>query len=78
MNKGIFIVEFTHEPLKTDIVIKQISFINIKKMLSTLEETLPYDATFQAITLLSTSTDSSKNTTENILITTGRYNTLHL
>jgi hypothetical protein len=43
-----------------------------------LQETLPYDATFQAITLISTKTNDGKVTTENLLITTGRYNTIHL
>jgi hypothetical protein len=79
MTKGLFMVEFTHKIGRPDIIIKQIVFINVKSMLNDLKETLPYDATFQAIALISTSADSAKRTTtQNLLLTTGRYHTLQL
>ncbi len=71
-------VEFTHKTGRPDIIIKQIVYIDLKKMLSDLKETLPYDATFQAIALISSTIDSSKQITENLLVTTGRYNTIQL
>lgn len=72
-------VEFTHKANRPDIIIKQIVFIDVKSLLKDLKETLPYDATFQAIALLSTTTDSAKNTTtQSLLLTTGRYHTLQL
>jgi hypothetical protein len=45
-------VEFTHVAGRPDIVIKQIAFINLKEMLAQMQETLPYDATYQAVTLI--------------------------
>ena len=60
-------------------MVRQITFVNIKKMLNDMQETLPYDATFQAITLLSSVADKLRGTTvDNLLITTGRYNTIQL
>jgi hypothetical protein len=79
MTKGLFMVEFTHKAGSPDIIIRQIVFIDVKALLNDLNETLPYDATFQAIALLSSSKDTVKKTnTDNLLLTTGRYNTLQL
>ncbi len=42
-------------------------------------ESLPYDATFQAITLISMNTNAtSKRTVDKLLITTGRYHTIQM
>jgi hypothetical protein len=71
-------VEFTHKTGRADIIIRQIVFIDLKKMLVDLKETLPYDATFQAIALISSTMDASKRVTDNLLVTTGRYNTIQL
>lgn len=56
-------VEFLHKTGRPDIIIKQIIFIDLKKMLSDMKETLPYDATFQAIALISSTADAIKKTT---------------
>lgn len=56
-------VEFLHKTGQPDIIIKQIIFIDLKKMLSDMKETLPYDATFQAIALISSTADALKKTT---------------
>jgi len=78
MERGLLIMEFTHNPGK-GVVVKQLYFVSMKPMLNSLGETLPYDATFQAITLISTSTDSLvRRTTERLLITTGKYHTIQL
>jgi len=71
-------VEFTHIAGKPDIVIKQIAFINLKDMLAQIQETLPYDATYQAVTLLRREVDAQKGSTDTLLVTTGRYHTLQL
>lgn len=63
MTKGLFMVEFLHKTGQPDIIIKQIIFIDLKKMLSDMKETLPYDATFQAIALISSTADALKKTT---------------
>jgi hypothetical protein len=79
MTRGLFMVEFTHKASQPDIVIRQIVFIDVRSLLNELKETLPYDATFQAIALLSSSSDpAKKTTTDNLLLTTGRYHTLQL
>jgi hypothetical protein len=78
MTKGLFMVEFTHKAGKPDIIIRQIVFIDVKGLLNDLKETLPYDATFQAIALLSSTKDETKKTTDNLLLTTGRYHTIQL
>lgn len=78
MTKGLFMVEFTHKAGRPDIVIKQIVYIDVKTLLNDLKETLPYDATFQAIALIDSTTDSAKRTTQTLLITTGRFHTLQL
>ena len=63
MTKGLFMVEFLHKVGQPDIIIKQIIFIDLKKMLSDMKETLPYDATFQAIALISSTADALNKTT---------------
>ena len=46
-------------------------------MIAALDETLPYDATFQAVTLQPTNNPSSaKLSIDRLLITTGRYHTI--
>lgn len=71
-------MEFTHNPGK-GVVVRQLYFVSMRPMLYSLGEALPYDATFQAITLISSTTDSLlRRTTERLLITTGRYHTIQL
>jgi hypothetical protein len=71
-------VEFKHKAGRSDIIILQIAFINLRSMLSDLKETLPYDATYQAVSLISSILDKTNKTTDTLLITTGRYNTFQL
>jgi hypothetical protein len=56
MERGLLVMEFTHNPGK-GVVVRQLYFIPVRPMLYSLGEALPYDATFQAITLISTTTD---------------------
>jgi hypothetical protein len=47
--------------------------------LTKLGKTLPYDATFQGVAVLSSTYDSQlKNTKDNVLLTTGRFHTIQL
>jgi len=78
MTKGVFVIEFKHEPGKSDIIIIQIVYVDLKTMLAQMKQTLPYDATFQAITLMKSSTNSQSIATDSLLVTTGRFHTIQL
>jgi hypothetical protein len=79
MNRGLLIMYFTRALDKVGIVVRQTYFVQLRSMLQSLGESLPYDATFQAVTVLSSYTNpTSKRTTDKLLITTGRYHTIQL
>ena len=79
MERGLLILEFTHSPGRSAIVSRQTYLVPLRSMLSALGEALPYDATFQAVTVAWTSTElAAKKTTERLLVTTGRYHTVQL
>lgn len=79
VNRGLLIMEFQHLPGRADIVVRRTYFIEIRGLLVALGETLPYDATFQAITLMgSTKNSAARTVTDRLLVTTGRYHTLQI
>lgn len=79
MKRGILIMEFQHIEGKSDIVVRRTYFAEIKSALVGLGETLPYDATFQAVTLISsTRNNQAKLITDRLLVTTGRYHTIQV
>ena len=79
MNRGLLLMEFSHVFGASDITIRRTYFVSLKPLIEALNETLPYDATFQAISLLSSQQRSDgKTILDRLLITTGRYHTLQV
>ncbi len=79
MNRGLLIMEFQHLSGKADIVVRRTYFAELKSFIVGLGETLPYDATFQAVTLIESVRNSAvQMVTDRLLITTGRYHTIQL
>ena len=45
-------MQFTHEQGVPDITIRRTNFIDLKSLILDLNESLPYDAIFQSVTLV--------------------------
>lgn len=77
--KGIFIIEFSYQKAAKKIVVKSVNFIDMPKLLSSQHKKIPYDATFQAIKLLSSKYDANgKQYNEKLIVTTGVYHSFQI
>lgn len=76
IKKGLIIIEFVYVKEEKEIIVKHINFIDMPKLLGDQHKKIPYDATFQAVALLSSHYDpNDKQYYEYVLITTGLYHT---
>lgn len=74
MKKGLFVVEFGFDAKEISITIKAQNQLKIEPLLNMYGYQLPYDATYQAVTRMSTSINPTlKKTTDSILLTTGKF-----
>jgi hypothetical protein len=79
MKRGLLIMEFSHKFGASDITIYKTFFVELKPLIQDLNETLPYDATFQAVALQrQLSNKDGSRTIDRLLLTTGRFHTLQL
>ncbi len=74
MKKGVFVIEFTLNAKQNAITIKAMNQLKLEPLLSMYGYQLPYDATYQAITRMSTTVNPTlKKTTDSVLLTTGKF-----
>lgn len=75
--RGLLIMEFSVVSGRSDITIRRTHFVELKPLIQQLNETLPYDAVFQAVALKS-SRNEGQLRVDRLLITTGHYHTLQV
>lgn len=76
---GVFTIDFKYNDKSNTILIRAISYLKIEPLLTKLGYQLPYDASYQAITKMSSTYDQTlKKTTDKMLLTTGKFHTIQL
>ena len=76
--RGLLVLKFSHAFGAPDITIRRTYLVELRPLLEELEETLPYDATFQAIASKGAPRTDNGMTIHRLLVTTARYHSLQL
>lgn len=75
----MFVVDFKWRIGSPELTIKNIDFIDLPKLLESNGYHMPYDARFEAITILHSQYDHEhKYENQSILVTTGRFHTFQI
>lgn len=78
-NQGIFTIDFKYDDKINSIFIQSINYLDIKPLLTKLGYQMPYDASYQAITRMSSTYDPTlKKISDKMLLTTGKFHTIEL
>lgn len=74
--RGLFVIDFGWRNDRDEISIKRVNFVDLHKVLTTAGYRMPFDANFQAITMMHSSYDHNNGVeTQTLLLTTGRFHT---